>query len=375
MTTFFFYGTLCHGPLLRVVLGRDVQALPARLPGHSVFWVAGRAFPMIETGGKGAEGVVVVDMSAEDVARLNFYEGGFAYQTRNVLVEAEGAGAVSAQVYFPDPGKWTPGAPWRLADWAERWGETVVTTARDAMALYGHDDPATIHARYPQMLMRGGSRVRAEAEPNQPGLRRKADAGDVDVTRKRQVYANYFAVEESDLRFRRFDGTMSAQVNRAVFISGDATVVLPYDPIRDRVLLVEQFRMGPHGRGDPKSWLIETVAGRVDGGESPEEAALREAREEAGLDIRELIPALNYYPSPAAMAEYLYTFIGIADLPDGVAGIGGLEGEAEDIRAHVVPFAKLMELVESGEANTAPLALLAYWLDRNRDRIRAAAGA
>jgi nudix-type nucleoside diphosphatase (YffH/AdpP family) len=330
---------------------------------------------MIETGDGGAEGVVVADMSDEDVARLNFYEGGFAYQTRDVLVEAEGAGAVSAQVYFPDPGKWTPGAPWRLADWAERWGETVVTTARDAMALYGHGDPATIHARYPQMLMRGGSRVRAEAEANQPGLRRKADAGDIAVTRNRQVYANYFAVEESDLRFRRFDGTMSAQVNRAVFISGDATVVLPYDPIRDRVLLVEQFRMGPHGRGDPQSWLIETVAGRIDGGESPEEAALREAREEAGLDIRELIPALNYYPSPAAMAEYLYTFIGIADLPDGVAGIGGLEGEAEDIRAHVVSFAKLMELVESGEANTAPLALLAYWLDRNRDRIRAAAGA
>jgi nudix-type nucleoside diphosphatase (YffH/AdpP family) len=192
---------------------------------------------------------------------------------------------------------------------------------------------------------------------------------------RRQVYANYFAVEESDLTFRRFDGEMSREVNRAVFISGDAAVVLPYDPVRDRVLLVEQFRMGPHGRGDPQAWLIETVAGRVDGGETPEEAALREAREEAGLDISELIPALNYYPSPAAMAEYLYTFVGIADLPDDAAGIGGLEGEAEDIRAHVVPFATLMELVESGEANTAPLALLAYWLDRNRTRIRAAAGA
>ncbi|MGB3313936.1 MAG: gamma-glutamylcyclotransferase family protein, partial [Albidovulum sp.] len=83
MTTFFFYGTLCHGPLLRVVLGRDVQAIPARLPDHSVSWVAGRAFPMIAEGGTGAEGVLVTDMSDEDVARLNFYEGGFAYQTRD----------------------------------------------------------------------------------------------------------------------------------------------------------------------------------------------------------------------------------------------------------------------------------------------------
>ena len=375
MTTFFFYGTLCHAPLLRTVLGREVQAIPARLPDHSVFWVAGRAFPMIEAGGAGAEGVLVADMSAEDVARLNFYEGGFAYQTRDVTVEAEGAGRVPAQVYFPDPGRWQPGAPWRLEDWAARWGDTVVTTARDAMALYGLGDPAVIHARYPQMLMRGGSRLRAEAEKPQTRLRRRAEPGDIRVTKRRQVYANYFAVEESDLTFRRFDGTMSPEVNRAVFISGDATVVLPYDPVRDRVLLVEQFRMGPHGRGDPQSWLIETVAGRVDGGESPEEAALREAREEAGLDIRELIPALNCYPSPAAMAEYLYTYIGIADLPDNAAGIGGVEGEAEDIRAHIVPFSTLMDLVESGEANTAPLALLAYWLDRNRAGIRAAAGA
>lgn len=375
MTTFFFYGTLCHGPLLRVVLGREVHAVPARLPDHSVFWVAGRAFPMIEAGGAGADGVLVADMSDEDVARLNFYEGGFAYQTCDVIVDAQGSGPVSAQVYFPDPGRWVPGVPWRLADWVARWGETVVTTAQDAMALYGQGDALTIHTRYPQMLMRGGSRLRAEAETPETSLRHRARPGDVEVARKRQVYANYFSVEESDLTFRRFDGTMSREVNRAVFISGDATVVLPYDPVRDRVLLVEQFRMGPHGRGDPQSWLIETVAGRIDGGESPEEAALREAREEAGLDIRELIPALNYYPSPAAMAEYLYTYIGVADLPDGAAGIGGVEGEAEDIRAHIVPFATLMELVENGEANTAPLALLAYWLDRHRDRIRAAAGA
>ncbi|MBC7142749.1 MAG: tellurium resistance protein, partial [Rhodobacteraceae bacterium] len=68
-------------------------------------------------------------------------------------------------------------------------------------------------------------------------------------------------------------------------------------------------------------------------------------------------------------------YVGIADLPDAAAGLGGLPSEAEDIRAHVLPFARLMELVATGEVNTGPLIVLAYWLDRNRARLRAEAGA
>jgi nudix-type nucleoside diphosphatase (YffH/AdpP family) len=190
----------------------------------------------------------------------------------------------------------------------------------------------------------------------------------------RQVYGGYFAVEEFDLRFRHFDGGISGEVRRGVFLSGDAVVVLPYDPGRDRVLLIEQFRMGPHGRGDPQPWLLEAPAGRVDGGETPEETARREAREEAGLEFGALIPAHAYYPSPGAMAEYLYTYVGLADLPDGMVAAGGLASEAEDIRSHLVPFDRLMAMVGTGEVNTAPLILLAYWLAVNRDRLRRAAG-
>jgi len=167
---------------------------------------------------------------------------------------------------------------------------------------------------------------------------------------------------------------MSDEINRAVFLTGDAVVVLPYDPVRDRVLLIEQFRMGPHGRGDPQPWMLEAPAGRVDGDETPEAAGRREAVEETGIALGALLPAVHHYPSPGAAAEYLYTYVGIADLPDGAAGgAGGLASEAEDIRGHLVPFARLMEMVDSGEANAGPLVILAYWLARNRDRLRAGA--
>jgi len=84
-----------------------------------------------------------------------------------------------------------------------------------------------------------------------------------------------------------------------------------------------------------------------------------------------LLPVSNYYPSPGAKSEFLYSYVAIADLPDGVEGVFGLAEEAEDIRGHLLSFAEFMALVDSGEVNNAPLVLTAFWLARERARLRA----
>ncbi|WP_126977413.1 NUDIX domain-containing protein, partial [Frigidibacter oleivorans] len=269
-----------------------------------------------------------------------------------------------------------PAQPWRAGDWAPRWAATVAGAAADAMALLAGagavQDPAAVMARWPQMLVRAGARLRAEA--GKPAtLRRTAAPGDIEVRAARQPYARFFSVEEHDLAWRRFDGTMTPVVPRATFVSADAVIVLPYDPVRDRVLVIEQFRMGPFVRGDRQPWMLEPVAGRVDGGETPEEAAMRETQEEAGLVPRALVPGPSCYASPGAKTEYLYAFAAICDLPDGSAGLGGVEGETEDIRGHLMPFDRLMTLIDTGEVDLAPLIVLALWLDRRRAELRAAA--
>ena len=369
VTNLFFYGTLCHLPVLRVVLGHEPDVSPAVLSDYAVSWVQGQAFPMINQQlGASVKGIFLRGVDDEDLARLDFYTGSFLVQKRKLAVATDQV-AETAEVYFPDTSLWTAGQPWRTEDWAAVWGDTVTATAGDVMALYGLRDAPSIARQRGAMLLRGAARVRA-AVLGQATLRRQVTAGDVVVQTRHYPYANFFSVEEYDLRFRRFDGTMSGTVNRATFISGDAVTVLPYDPVRDRVLLIEQFRAGPYARGDANPWQLEAIAGRIDPGETAEEAARREAAEEAGLQLGALLAVAGYYPTPGAKTEYLYSYVALCDLPDGSAGVFGVAGEAEDIRGHLVSFARLMDLVASGEASNAPLILTALWLQRERARLR-----
>ena len=245
----------------------------------------------------------------------------------------------------------------------------LLAATTDIMAAMGSTDPLCLFGRLASLLVRAASRVMA-AQTGPTDLRHAAQPGDLATVAQRHPYARFFAIEEVDISWRRFDGTMVPPVTRAAFVSGDAVTVLPYDPLRDRVLLIEQFRAGPHLRGDPQAWQLEAIAGRIDPGETPETAARREAVEEAGLNLGEVLFVAGYYPSPGAVTEYLHSYVALADLPDGVAGVFGLASEHEDIRGHLIGFDRLMDLITTGEVANAPLILTAYWLARERSRLR-----
>src|SRR5690606_28411249 len=124
----------------------------------------------------------------------------------------------------------------------------------------------------------------------------KAGPDDVEIIQRDRCFSGFYNLDRFRLRHRLFRGGMGAEIERELFVRHDAVCVLPYDPQRDEVVLVEQFRMGAMARGD-SPWLVETVAGLIDKDEQPEEVARREAVEEAGLEIGELWPVTAYYPS------------------------------------------------------------------------------
>jgi ADP-ribose pyrophosphatase len=194
---------------------------------------------------------------------------------------------------------------------------------------------------------------------------------DVEVLARETVYQGYFRVDRYTLRHRLFRGGWSRPIQRELFERGHAAAVLPYDPKRDRVLLIEQFRIGPYAHGG-SPWQIEIVAGILHEGESPAELARREALEEAGCVLSsELLPVAAYYMSPGAVSEHLTLFCALTDLADA-GGIHGLEDEDEDIRVHVPSFDEAMAWLAAGRIQNSPAIIALQWLALHRPRLRAA---
>lgn len=262
----------------------------------------------------------------------------------------------------PDP------APWRDAGHLG-WGAILARALEEIRDDARHRDIEDIRGRLRVILSRAAARATAETaapKPTGSGLTLR----DVTIHERRRPYSNFFAVEEIVFSHPRFDGTLHPPVLRAVFMAADAVTVLPYDPVRDRVLLVEQVRAAPIARGDAHAWILEPIAGRIEPGHTPEETAHKEAQEEAGLTLKELHLIGDYYSSTGCFSEYLYSFVALADLPDSAAGLGGVLADGEDIRAHLLSRADLLRRVDGNQIPDGPLVLSAYWLDRHLDRLR-----
>lgn len=193
---------------------------------------------------------------------------------------------------------------------------------------------------------------------------------DVEVLTRETVFRGYFRVDRYRLRHRLFAGGWSRPFQREVFERGHAAAVLPYDPWHDRVLLIEQFRIGPYAHGG-SPWQIEIIAGILHEDETPADLVRREALEEAGCALRsELLPVAAYYMSPGAVSEHMTLFCALTDLGD-VGGIHGLDEEDEDIRVHVLGFAQAMDWLQAGVIQNSPAIIALQWLALNRARLQA----
>lgn len=374
--TVFFYGTLRDERILQAVLGdtAHLRITQAVLEGWRPHLMAGENYPALAPAeGARTEGVLASGLTEADLEAIWFFEDDTEYRLVPVTVQTA-AGPVAAETFMARDPAAVSNQPWDFATWQAEEADLYLRAVREFMALrevLPHDEA---EGCWTPICQRLEARRRARAAPAPTTLRRTARPGDVEITEHRTVFADFFAFEKLRFLHAGAAGGAIGPVERGGLVVGDVVTVLPYDPARDVVLLVEQLRIGAILRDDPQPWLIEPVAGRIDPGETPEQAARRETVEEAGIALGELHRVASFYPSPGTSSEFVYAYVGLADLK-GTGGLGGLDEEDEDIRTHIVPFARLMALIDSGEANTGPLVASALWLAAQRQALRAAHGA
>ncbi|WP_440866025.1 ADP-ribose diphosphatase [Symbiopectobacterium purcellii] len=193
---------------------------------------------------------------------------------------------------------------------------------------------------------------------------------DVEIIARESLYEGFFSLERYRFRHRLFNGEMSGEVSREILERGHAVVLLPYDPVRDEVVLIEQIRIAAYDTS-PSPWLFELVAGMIEPGESLEAVARREAQEEAGLNVGRCKPIINYLASPGGTSERLAVMVGEVDAR-AAQGIHGLAEENEDIRVHVVSREQSYAWVESGIIDNAASVIALQWLALHHTQLRQA---
>jgi ADP-ribose pyrophosphatase len=192
---------------------------------------------------------------------------------------------------------------------------------------------------------------------------------DVQVESIATVYKGYFRIDQYLLRHRLFAGGWTGPVSREIFERGHAVGVLPYDPVRDRVVLIEQYRTGALAAGW-QPWLVEMVAGIVEQGETPEEVARREMLEEAGATILDLVLINDVLVSPGGSSESMKIFCARVDSED-LGGFHGLAEEDEDIRVFTLSLDEALEWAKTGRICNAVGVLAIYWLALERKNLQA----
>jgi ADP-ribose pyrophosphatase len=192
---------------------------------------------------------------------------------------------------------------------------------------------------------------------------------DVEILHREVAWQGFFRIERFRVRHRLFAGGWSRELEREVFERGTAAGILLYDPDRDAVVLIEQFRLPAYLAGFAP-WQLEIVAGIVDRGRSPEAVARDEAVEEAGVEVAgDILPIHRFLPSPGGSTETVALFCGRVD-SRGACGIHGLVDENEDIRVHVLPWREALTLVRRGAIENAFSLIALYWLKEHRLRLR-----
>nr|WP_294790063.1 NUDIX hydrolase [uncultured Mucilaginibacter sp.] len=179
----------------------------------------------------------------------------------------------------------------------------------------------------------------------------------INILERKTVPDTQYPLEQIKFQKPDLEGEMHDQTNE-VYFRPDAVAVLLADTKAKTFLLTRQFRLPTFLNGRETGYLVETCAGLIDDGETPEQAALREVEEETGYAAGNLQKIGAVYTSAGGLTEYVHLFMATYDKDKQHSAGGGKKGEGEDIELIHITFDEAKEKTLAGAINDAKTMLL-----------------
>ena len=132
--------------------------------------------------------------------------------------------------------------------------------------------------------------------------RKKGTKPDAQLDSKELYRGRIFTLNRDTVRFP--DAT-TAEMDICRHPGASAVVPFLSDPLGDepQILMIRQFRYAAGG------YLYEIPAGRLDSGETPENCAMRELKEETGCTAERLEPLTSILTTPGFTDEVIHLFM------------------------------------------------------------------
>ena len=198
-------------------------------------------------------------------------------------------------------------------------------------------------------------------------LAAKISKSDYLIKTRRKRFRGFLRIDTITLKHKLFLGGWSSEIERELLVREDAVGVLLFDPKRNELVLVRQFRVGLVDKGD-SPWILELVAGMVEAEEQLEEVAIREVREESNVEVSDLIKICDYFNSPGISSEKIRLYLGIV-ASEKMGGVYGLEDESEDIEVVVMCYEDAINALRKGYLANAMSIIALQWLELNKPEI------
>lgn len=190
---------------------------------------------------------------------------------------------------------------------------------------------------------------------------------DYEIRSRKNGFRGFLNIDAIKLKHKLFRGGWSSTINREILVREGAVGVLLFDPKRDEIILVRQFRIGLLDKTETP-WALELVAGMIEFGEELEEVAIREVKEESNCEVSQLVKICDYYSSPGVSSEKVRLYLGIIS-SENIGGFSGLESENEDIEVVVLSYTDAIAGLKDGYLANAMSIIALQWLELNKSDI------